>query len=807
MRLRLLVASSLVAACAPSTPKLGGLELPAAASGLQVKLGSLVLLESASGKTGANAPAATRAGKAKIEAQYGAFKFTDLPGPWTESSTFTWDTVDSQTAIGSFKDAKKAVVARLTVTSLDTGELSISVKAQDPSTNRLSLAFACAEGDHFLGFGGQADAVDHHGHTVPIWTSEPGIGKNMANDDYPELWFLEGTRHASSYGLPTWFSSRGYVGVVETDRKSVFEVCSAQSDVFRVEVWDDHFTLWLFAGKSGTHPLSQATGRVLGRPVRPPPLAFAPWNDAITGAAEVRRVASVLRDAGVASSVLWTEDFRGGQAQGDAYRLVENWDLDPTLYPDAGLLAQELGRQGFGWMAYFNSFLVQGNPIFDEAQAGGHFVKDARGEPYLFSGPTFKPTGLADLSTPENREWVKGHLRKALDVGFVGWMADFGEWLPADAVLASGEDPLEAHNRYAREWASVSQEVLDERAADGVQRLFFARAGWLESNAVTPVVWGGDQRTDFEPDDGMPTVVPMAINLGLSGVSTFGSDLAGYQSATNPPATKEVFFRWTTLGALMPVMRTHHGTNPSQQWRFDSDAETLAHYKRWAGFHLQLFPFLDASSALAEAAGIPLITSLAVDFPDDERSWTLSDEYLLGGALLVAPVTQANATTRALHLPRGQWVSLDGKTRTTGPADVTVDAPLTEIPVFARAGSIVPRLPARVQTLLPAEAPVVDYDDVKRERSLLVVTGAAGRFGERDGSLYELTPVDGSTQWRDGGKAMPDCASATERGCVDRAGPNPVARLSAMGPLSFPGHVLAIDGSARTYDVEILDPK
>lgn len=806
MRHFVFLACTAVVACAPPTPKLGGLTLPATASGPQVRNGSLVLLESAKGKSGANAPAAARVGRAKIEEQYGAFRFTDLPGTWSEGSAFAWDTVDTTRAVGTFRDASKKAVATLTVTSPGPGELSMAVKATDASTNRLSLAFACADDDHFLGFGAQQDAVDHHGHTVPIWTSEPGIGKNMANDDYADLWMLEGTRHASSYGLGTWLSSRGYVGVVETDRRSVFEVCSAQSDVFRVEVWDDHFTLWLFAGDGSTHPLTQATGRVLGRPMRPPPIAFAPWNDAITGAAEVRRVASELRDAGIASSVIWTEDFRGGAAQRDAYRLVENWDLDPALYPDAGALAAELKQQGLGWMAYFNTFLVQGNPIFDEAQAGGHFVGSPDGGAYLFSGPTFKPTGLADLSRPATREWVKGHMRKALDTGFIGWMADFGEWLPADAVLASGEDALEAHNRYAREWDTLNLAVLAERKGDGQQRLFFGRSGWLGSNAVTPVVWSGDQRTDFESDDGMPTVVPMAIDLGLAGVSTFGTDIAGYQSATNPPATKEVFFRWTTLGALLPVMRTHHGTNTGQQWRFDSDAETLAHYKRWANFHLQLFPYLDAHSAVAEATGMPIVSSLALWFADEAQSWTLSDEYLLGGAMLVAPVTSAGATTRALHLPRGQWVSLDGKKRFTGPADVTVDAAVTEIPVFLRAGSIVPRLPARVQTLLSADPPVVDYDDVKKERSVLVVTGASGGFGERDGSAYQLTAVPGTTDWLDGTDALADCTSATQRGCVDRSGPNPVARLTASGPLSFPGYVLEMAGSPTVYDVEILDP-
>ena len=196
----------------------------------------------------------------------------------------------------------------------------------------MSLAFSCADADRFLGFGAQADGIDHHGHTVAMWTSEPGIGKQMTDDEYPDLWFLVGTRHASSFGLPTWVSNRGYQGLVGSDARSVFEVCSKHSDVFRIEVWSNKFTLWLYEGAPAT-AVSRATRTVLGRPMRPPPMAFAPWNDAVFGPAEVRRVAALLRDNHIPSSAIWTEDFRGGTDEPSGYRLVEEWDTRSNSLP------------------------------------------------------------------------------------------------------------------------------------------------------------------------------------------------------------------------------------------------------------------------------------------------------------------------------------------------------------------------------------------------------------------------------------------------------------------------------------------
>jgi alpha-glucosidase (family GH31 glycosyl hydrolase) len=765
-----------LAACSEPTLSAGGFKLVARNEGFAVvSPDGGVLLESATGLSGAYAPIAVRTTKARIEEQFGAFRITEGNDAWTEARhvTFAADhaTIDN--------------VATLTVTSPSDGVVALKVEAM--GVNRLSLAFACHDDDVFAGFGEQTDALNHHGHTIPIWTSEEGIGKDLTSDDPPQLWFLEGARHSTSYGLPTWLSNRGFIAAVDFDGHTRFELCSVQSSAFRVEAWTPSFTLWLYTG-TPAQALERATAGVLGRPPRPPAIAFAPWNDAIFGDANVRRVASELRDAGVPSSVIWTEDFRGGgdvagSTGGTNYRLKEEWDIDLTLYPNPGGLAADLNDAGFQWWAYFNTFIVDGTSVADEAHDGGFYVSDG-GAPYEFAGVTFVPSGMTDLSNPAAREWMKQHMRRAMDQGFDGWMADFGEWLPADAALFSGEDPLLAHNRYPREWMKLNNEVQAERAADGKPRMFFARSGWLGSTALTPAVWPGDQRTDFEPDDGMPIVIPMGIGLGLGGVSTFGSDIAGYQSSTNPTSTKELFFRWTELGALSPVMRTHHGLSAHDNWRFDSDAETLAFYARWADFHIRLFPYLDGASVDAETKGLPLMRALPLVAPDDVAGWSIYDEFGLGPAFLVAPVQVQGATDRMVHVPPGRWVSANDAGVFDGPMDVRVSAAVDELPLWLRAGSIVPRLPDGVTTLLGS---------ITTDRELWIVPGGDGSFTERDGTTYTLHQ-DASAQL-----TLPMCTGA-ERGCV--AGD--VIRLSGNA-LSAYGTTLTIaPATPRQVDVRYL---
>ncbi|MBK7862428.1 MAG: hypothetical protein IPJ65_28225 [Archangiaceae bacterium] len=663
------------------------------------------------------ATVSTRASRARFEMQYGAFRISEPGAPrWADGldAKLTSDAVELYAADGT-------QVATVRIASPAEGVVALTLTAASPQANRVSLSWACRADDAFDGFGAQADALNHRGHTVPIWTSEAGIGKVTDGDDDSPLWPLVGARHASGYGLPTWLSNRGYLAALDFDGRSVFELCSKDPQRVRAEAWAGSVTLWFYTGAEPRQALERATAGLLGRPKRPPPVAFAPWNDAIFGADNVRRVALALRDAGVPSSVLWTEDFRGGTDNGDVYRLKEEWDTDEALYPDAGGLAAELDGLGFQWHAYFNSFLVAGTKVFNEGLDGGHFVGRDGGAPYLVSGTTFVPTGLADLSRAPTREWLKSYLRRALEHGYTGWMADFGEWLPADAVLASGEDPLLAHNRYPLEWDKLNAEVL------GDDKVFFTRSGWFGSNEVTPVVWAGDQRTDFQADDGMPTIIPMGLGLGLGGVSTYGHDIAGYNSTGTVPSTREVFYRWTVLGALSPVMRTHHGLSARQNWRWDQDAETTDWYRRWATLHLRLFPYLDGASVEAETRGLPLMRALVLEFPNED--WSIADEYLLGPSLLVAPQVTAGPT-RTVHVPQGRWVRLDGGV-VDGPADLPGDP---DSPVLLRAGAVIPLLPEGVQSLL---------GPLPARREVWVVPGAAGGFVERDGTTYSLA-ADGT---------------------------------------------------------------
>ena len=718
------------------------------------------------------------------EMQFGTFKPTvDAKGAWRVAQRL----VPGEGGVLDVQDDAGKRLARLRFEAKETGHLVAAIEPGEGPEKHLSWGFACDEKDHYAGFGAQSFDVDHRGFTVPTWVQEQGVGKSE-NDAYSGAWFLQGTRHASQAPIPQYLSSRGYILTTETNRRSIFALCSeaaAEGETpksARVEI-DLPATIHIFDGPTPALAIERATA-TFGRPRMPPKVAFAPWMDAIFGSDNVRAVAKKLRDNGVPSSVIWSEDWRGGEWAGDSYRLAEEWDVDPALYPDAKSLSDDLHAAGFDWHVYFNPFVFKASKAWNETAPNGWLVKKTDGTPYEFTGATFAETGLIDLDNPDARAWVVQKMRAAIAIGADGWMNDFAEWLPTDGVTAAGPS-LDRHNVYAVQWQEVAREAIDG-VKDGQDRLFFSRSGWFGTPALADVFWAGDQRTNFAVDDGLPTILPIGIGLGIVGVSTYGHDIGGYQSGTNEPSTKELFFRWTEIGAWSPVMRTHHGTAPKLEWAWDKDDETIAHFRRYAALHMALVPYLEGLAAHASKTGLPMWRGLMLRFPEDVTAWTITDEVLLGDGILLAPVMKKGATDRPVYLPEGTWYAWAGGAATKGGSTVTAAAPLAEMPVYAAAGTVVPTFPDGVMTLTHGSPAVPDPSSVSDDRVVYAFLGAGGTFTEQGGLGYAIEHVPGATgalalTWQ--GAALSACDAAKTAPCVESTADGAIAHVTGPGVL------------------------
>jgi alpha-glucosidase len=606
--------------------------------------------------------------------------------------------------------------------------------------NRVQLAFECAETDHFAGLGGHTHDVDFRGQRVPLWVSEQGVGKTDDNE-LPQVWQVTGRRHTTHTPMPAMVTSRGTAIVLETYAYAVFDLCASDESRVVLELWDPNgVKLHLFDGPTPLEAVARMTTFV-GRPRMPPAWAFAPWNDAIFGEDNVLAFAQFLADNEIPSSAMWSEDWRGGNDSGDLYRLEPDWDLDREHYPNYEDMSASLLALGIAPQVYFNTFVTNIGDAYEDVTTNGWAVDHENGDVYLFDGvdASFSPTALLDLTDPGAVDFMRGKLETAIDLGSRGWMADYAEWMPVQAaVLADGRDPALVHNEYPVLWAKLNHEVTTSTdAPEGA--IAFHRSAHLFSQGYTTVMWAGDQRTSFDDDDGLPTVVPMGLGLSTVGFPFYTHDVAGYQSSTNDPVTKELFFRWTELGAFTPVMRTHHGTHARFNHNLQTDAESTEHWKRYASLHIRLFPYIRSLANDAVFSGKPLWIPLGLAFPDDEDAWPLLDQLLFGEGLMVAPVVTEGAVSRDVYFPEGRWAPmLNAGTAVTGPTTTTVDAPLGEIPVFLRAGGIVPMTANTPRTLMDDVPGVPGLETTEGDRVVYVGLGAEGVFSEDSGALYNL---------------------------------------------------------------------
>ena len=206
----------------------------------------------------------------------------------------------------------------------------------------------------------------------------------------------------------------------------------------------------------------------------------------------------------------------------------------------------------------------------------------------------------------------------------------------------------------------------------------------------------------------------------MSGYSTWGPDIL---STGN---NKELWMRWVEFGALTPVMRDHVWDKPEHSFNLWSDAETTAHFRRWASFHSSLLPYLATYAEEAHRTGIPIMRHTVLEYPDDPRSATAEYQYLLGKEMLIAPVVQPGQELRTLYLPKGEWVNFWNGDFLTGGQDVTVVSNV--IPILVRARSVIPFKPEE-------EAGHWDWDDPQLLSSSLIWRAYLSQSGLADGKF------------------------------------------------------------------------
>lgn len=581
---------------------------------------------------------------------------------------------------------------RLRVQVVIQGEIAeLSFEQLDPAINRFWLHVCADAEESCYGCGEQMSYLNLRGRHFPLWTSEPGVGRdkttyitwrsdveNKAGGDY----------YNTNYPQPTYVSSRKYY--LHAD-------CTAYADFdFRNEAFHE-LQFWAVPNRirieaannweNLLYRLSEFFGR---QPLLPDWIYNGVILGVQGGAERAFSLAERTLQSGVPLAGIWCQDWAGKRETSFGRRLQWDWKLNEKMYPGLPEKIHEYKEHGIRFLAYNNGYLVNDGELYREAKEKGYFALSADGGDYLVDFGEFY-CGVVDLTNPEAFEWYKDCIKKQiLALGIDGWMADFGEYLPTDVKLFNGVSPMLEHNHWPALWARCNYEAVAESGKLG-EAVFFMRAGATGSQKYCPLLWAGDQSVDFSRHDGLGTTITAALSAGMCGCGLSHSDIGGYTSLFGNRRTKELFLRWAEMAVFTPVMRTHEGNRPDENFQIYDDEDALKQFARLAKIHVALKPYLQQLVEENTTRGLPVQRPLFVHYPEDRTAYHIQTEYLFGRELLVAPVLEKEVFKWRVYLPQDSWVHLWSGAEFDG-GEHLVDAPIGCPPVFYRKESEYKRL-------------------------------------------------------------------------------------------------------------------
>lgn len=547
---------------------------------------------------------------------------------------------------------------------------------------------ARTDGAGVHGFGEQFDDFDLDGRLIPIVIREQGVGRG----EQPLTFLADltntgagGTRAMTYATWPAYVTDdlRGLRLEPDAESSSAFATADTRTpDRVGLDVWSSEMKLELTRGATPVDLLErQHSG------VERPPLAQWTQDGAVVGVQggteKVRRVVDDLERAGTEVAGVWIQDWTGRRTTDFGDRLWWTWQVDDERYPGWDRLVADLRDRGIRTTTYVNPWLVDAAPkgddairnLWSEADDAGYLVEHPDGGPYMIDQGRFD-AALVDLTDPEARDWMSTVVaEEVLADGVAGFMADFGEALPMDAVLHDGAAET-MHNAWPRLWAETVREGCEKAGTPDCVTWF--RAGAQGMDSQTPAFWNGDQTVTWSADDGLASALLGTFSAGVSGWPVVHSDIGGYTSIDavirDYVRDEELLARWGEYSAFGPLFRSHEGNRPDENRQVYDEDEVEA-FARNSRLFAALAPY--RARVLDEAArtGLPVMRHAWIHHPGTAAA-ARDDQFLLGQDVLVAPVLEPDTTEVEVAFPPGRWVHLASGETFEGDTTTTVAAPI-----------------------------------------------------------------------------------------------------------------------------------
>jgi len=613
----------------------------------------------------------------------GLFKISWEPGKETypySLEKFEWE---PQPLIREVKDES---------CTLSTGEITLSVsragaihvmdrqhnvlRADNPPLRygeRWKLSSRLTPEEHIYGLGERTAPLNLRPGSYVSWNTDPGGNYSSTADPL-------------YIGTPIYLSlsSHGsYLVYFENSFKSRYVI----GDDFEATFDGGKLSYYLIIGSLET--IFEQLAELLGLPLLPPrwSLGYHQSRWGYRSEADIRKLVDGFMAHDLPISVIHLDiDYM------DGFRV---FTINTKRFPDMKRLTKDLDSKGIKVVATINPAVKQDPDykVFADGVKNDVFCKLPGGK--VLGGVSWSGWSVfPDFTNAEVRKWWSAQYQFLLDSGISGIWHDMNEpvsmsiWgdmsfpeMVQHDMEGRGGDHREAHNLYGLLINKTGHEALRQMLPDK-RPWIFSRSGWagLQRYAWN---WTGDVESSWEA---LKQTIPTILGLGLSGHAFSGVDIGGYSG--NPDA--ELYLRWFQMATFLPLFRTHSatGTKPREPWAYGEDTTSIV--RNFLKLRYSLMPYVYTLAWKTSQSGVPPVRPVFWDAPGDPKLWDIGDEFMLGDAILVAPIVYKGATARQVSLPPGTWYSYWDDKVWQGPGEYLVTVSQEVIPIFIKGGSILP---------------------------------------------------------------------------------------------------------------------
>lgn len=640
--------------------------------------------------------------------------------PWMVVQ-YNWPPVDVRTT--ETKTFVQLKTGALNI-EVDKARLTIDVKTtsgQALSSERLTGGGIAKAGDtvrctktmqpdeHFFGFGERMDFLDRRGKSL---TLNVGRGKGL-----PHAVGAYNVLEANYCPVPFFMSTAGYGIFFHNAYPTQWDMGRSRSGAYSFSAAGGELDYYFILGPKFNSIIEQYTALTGRTPLLPKAgyglhlgtYSGGTWGyEGLTSEQYVVRLARRMRELGIPVDLLW---------------LDSTW----RIFGDVG----GKGATSFEWRETFR------NPkgMFDSLAALNFKMVGLHLRPRFDNGKKIKlldTTQRLRYTYPEgsnagefvnffdsasvNFWWQHGVMRVA-SLGARFLKTDEGSAFgglanESEKTGPQGKEIAKLQNLFPIAYAKAPFEKFQQY--NGLRGLNQTREGYAGIQRY-PYIFAGDWPSEWQY---FAPVIKAGLNIGLSGVGAWAHCAGGFEH----PADPELYIRWVQFGMFSPIALVFGMDHPGYKEPWNYGADALRNFKKYDSLRYTLLPYIYSQAYTMYQSGMPLMRALVYGYQDDANVYEIGDQYLFGDALMVCPVTTKGAQTRTVYLPEGEWYDWWTGKKYTGGQYIHVVTPLDTLPLFVKAGAIIPQQPManyveekKVDTITlnvyPGEGVTTLYDD------------------------------------------------------------------------------------------------